>query len=67
MPGRLLSELRGDNGFGYDPMFVADGQQLSNGELTAEQKDAISHRGKAVRAIVAVLVDALTGEGMDEG
>jgi XTP/dITP diphosphohydrolase len=47
-------------------MFVADGQQLSNGELTAEQKDAISHRGKAVRAIVAVLVDALTGEGMDQ-
>lgn len=64
MPGRLLSELRGDNGFGYDPMFVADatiarGEQLSNGELTAEQKDAISHRGIAVRAIVEVLVDVV--------
>lgn len=67
MPGRLLSELRGDNGFGYDPMFVADatlarGAQLSNGELDAEQKDAISHRGIAVRAIVEVLVDVLRGE-----
>jgi XTP/dITP diphosphohydrolase len=64
MPGRLLSELRGDNGFGYDPMFVADatmarGEQLSNGELTAEQKDAISHRGIAVRAIIEVLVDVV--------
>ncbi|GAB3914237.1 non-canonical purine NTP pyrophosphatase [Microlunatus endophyticus] len=62
MAGRLLSELRGDNGFGYDPMFVADatvaaGRQLSNGELSAEEKDAISHRGIAVRAIVEVLVD----------
>jgi XTP/dITP diphosphohydrolase len=61
MPGRLLTELRGNNGFGYDPMFVADGQQLSNGELTAEQKDAISHRGRAVRAIVEVLVRQIRG------
>jgi len=62
MPGRLLAELRGDNGFGYDPMFVADatiarGEQFSNGELSAERKDAISHRGIAVRAIIEVLVD----------
>lgn len=66
MPGRLLTELRGDNGFGYDPMFVADatvarGEQLSNGELDAGAKDAISHRGLAVRAIVEVLVGLLRG------
>jgi XTP/dITP diphosphohydrolase len=64
MPGRLLTELRGDNGFGYDPLFVADatlarGERLSNGELTAEQKDAISHRGIAVRAMVDVLVKSI--------
>lgn len=64
MPGRLLTELRGDNGFGYDPMFVADatvarGEELSNGELSAEQKDAISHRGTATRAMVEVLVPVL--------
>jgi XTP/dITP diphosphohydrolase len=60
MTGRLLTELRGDNGFGYDPMFVPDGQQASSGELTAEEKDAISHRGQAVRAVVEVLVQELT-------
>ncbi|QDP95798.1 non-canonical purine NTP pyrophosphatase [Microlunatus elymi] len=56
MPGRLLTELRGDNGFGYDPMFVPDGFEQSTGELGAEQKDAISHRGKAVRAMVDVIM-----------
>jgi XTP/dITP diphosphohydrolase len=70
MPGRLLSGLRGDNGFGYDPMFVADatmarGERLSNGELSAEQKDAISHRGIAVRAIIEVLADVLIGSGSE--
>ena len=69
MPGRLLSVLRGNNGFGYDPMFVAEatvvrGEQLTNAELSPEQKDAISHRGKAVRAIVGVLVGVL---GRDAG
>jgi XTP/dITP diphosphohydrolase len=69
MPGRLLSVLRGNNGFGYDPMFVAEatvgrGEQLTNAELSPEQKDAISHRGKAVRAIVEVLVELL---GPDAG
>ena len=59
MPGRLLTEPRGRNGFGYDPLFVADGQTASNGELAPEVKDAISHRGRAVRAIVPVLVAEL--------
>ncbi|HEY9292805.1 MAG TPA: RdgB/HAM1 family non-canonical purine NTP pyrophosphatase [Microlunatus sp.] len=60
MPGRLLGELRGNNGFGYDPMFVPDGYDRSTGELPAEQKDAISHRGKAIRAMVAVIMDEFT-------
>ena len=51
MRGRLLREARGDGGFGYDPLFVADGQTRSNGELAPADKDAISHRGKALRAI----------------
>jgi XTP/dITP diphosphohydrolase len=59
MPGQLLTEPRGSNGFGYDPLFLATGQSRSNGELTAEQKDAISHRGKAVRQIVPVLIEEL--------
>jgi XTP/dITP diphosphohydrolase len=59
MIGRLLTEPVGDNGFGYDPMFVADGNAVSNGVLDAEAKDAISHRGQAVRVIVPVLVEEL--------
>ena len=59
MRGRLLREPRGDGGFGYDPLFVADGQTRSNGELAPADKDAISHRGKALRAIAPALVRAL--------
>jgi XTP/dITP diphosphohydrolase len=59
MPGRLIRELRGHNGFGYDAMFVPDGGSLTTAELSAADKDAISHRGKAVRAIVSVLIEEL--------
>jgi XTP/dITP diphosphohydrolase len=59
MSGRLIETPRGENGFGYDPLFVADGQTLTNAELDPAAKDAISHRGQAVRAIVPVLVAEL--------
>ena len=55
MPGALLRAPRGDGGFGYDPIFVAEGQTRSNAELTASEKDAISHRGKAFRALASVI------------
>ena len=55
MPGHLVLEPRGTNGFGYDPIFVADGNTVTNAELTPEEKDAISHRGQAVRAMLPVL------------
>ncbi|MCW3158178.1 RdgB/HAM1 family non-canonical purine NTP pyrophosphatase [Micropruina sonneratiae] len=61
MEGHLVSEPRGGNGFGYDPIFVADGNSRTNAELTPAEKDAISHRGKAVRAMLAWL--AQHGEG----
>ena len=66
MPGHLRAAPAGDNGFGYDPLFVADGQQVTTAELDAAAKDAISHRGQAIRALVPVLVEELrrtTGEG----
>ncbi|MGI8648230.1 MAG: non-canonical purine NTP pyrophosphatase [Acidimicrobiales bacterium] len=54
--GRLTGELirvpRGMGGFGYDPIFVPAGQQQTTAELTAEEKDAISHRGQAFRALM---------------
>jgi XTP/dITP diphosphohydrolase len=60
MRGRLLRSPRGEGGFGYDPIFLADGQNRSNAELTAEEKDAISHRGQAFRALGAVIAKQLT-------
>lgn len=51
MTGVLLTERHGDGGFGYDPLFRPDGQQCSSAQLSPEQKDAISHRGTAFRAI----------------
>ena len=53
--GRLVRTPRGDGGFGYDPIFLADGQTRTNAELTPAEKDAISHRGKAFRALADLL------------
>ncbi len=51
MPGRLVREPRGTNGFGYDPIFVPDGYDVTSAQLSVERKDAISHRGQALRAL----------------
>ena len=59
MEGMLVGEPRGTNGFGYDPAFVADGQDRTNGELSAADKDAISHRGQAIRALLPLLGDVV--------
>ncbi|WP_276131692.1 RdgB/HAM1 family non-canonical purine NTP pyrophosphatase [Polluticoccus soli] len=53
--GSLLSEKRGTGGFGYDPIFVPDGYEQTFAELPLDVKNNISHRGKAVRAMVAFL------------
>jgi XTP/dITP diphosphohydrolase len=55
MRGRLVRSPRGTGGFGYDPIFVADGQSRTNAELTPTEKDAISHRGKAFRALAGII------------
>lgn len=57
-PGRLVREPRGTGGFGYDPIFVGQGQTRTNAELPPEEKDAISHRGKAFRALAKVIARA---------
>ena len=54
-PGRILRARRGTGGFGYDPIFLGDGQERTNAELSAEEKDAISHRGKAFRELARVI------------
>lgn len=70
MPGTIVRHPHGMNGFGYDPIFMPDeqpqsaqdsGELLTSAQMTPEQKNAISHRGKALRALVpavkALLVD----------
>ena len=59
MPGTLAREPRGDNGFGYDPILVVDGDTRTAAELTFEEKNAISHRGKAFRSLAADLRELL--------
>ncbi|MET7965542.1 RdgB/HAM1 family non-canonical purine NTP pyrophosphatase [Micromonospora sp. NPDC005305] len=58
-PGRLLRAPRGDGGFGYDPIFLGDGQERTNAELTPEEKDAVSHRGKALRELAKLVAKVL--------
>jgi len=50
--GRLIRAPRGTGGFGYDPIFVPDGETRTSAELTPAEKDALSHRGRAMRALV---------------
>lgn len=53
--GRIGMEPRGSNGFGYDPIFYPDGHSRTFAEMTDEEKDTISHRGKALRKLAAYL------------
>ncbi len=54
-PGRLAVEASGAGGFGYDPIFIPDGQERTVGEWSAEEKNAASHRSRAFRALVPLL------------
>jgi XTP/dITP diphosphohydrolase len=63
LDGSLVTAPRGSNGFGYDPIFVPAGESRTTAELAPEEKDAISHRGKAFRALAPTIVDVLSREG----
>jgi XTP/dITP diphosphohydrolase len=60
MAGHLVRAPRGDGGFGYDPIFVADGHDRTSAELSAAEKDEVSHRGRALR-LLAPLIEAELG------
>lgn len=55
MEGRIAHESRGSNGFGYDPIFIMPENGCTNGELSPERKNEVSHRGKAFRAMKEML------------
>jgi XTP/dITP diphosphohydrolase len=57
--GHLLRSRRGDGGFGYDPIFLGEGETRTNAELDPAEKDAISHRGAAFRALARVIAKQL--------
>lgn len=61
MPGTLLHEPRGEGGFGYDPILLPEGLSVSVAELSREQKNEISHRGHAFRALLPAIVEVLRG------
>jgi XTP/dITP diphosphohydrolase len=57
--GVLIRTPRGTGGFGYDPVFVPAGHERTTAEMSNEEKNAISHRGKAFRALVPVVRELL--------
>ncbi len=63
--GRIASALSGKGGFGYDPVFIPDGFEKSFAEMPAEDKNRISHRGKAVRALAAWLAETAGNKDVD--
>ena len=57
--GRLTSLPIGDDGFGYDPIFIPDGFEITTAQMSPAQKDQISHRGMAFRALIPKVVNTL--------
>ncbi|MEU7853672.1 RdgB/HAM1 family non-canonical purine NTP pyrophosphatase [Nonomuraea sp. NPDC049141] len=60
LAGHLVTTPRGTNGFGYDPILVPEGGTRTAAELSADEKDAISHRGRAFRALAPIVRDLIT-------
>ena len=60
--GRIIDTPRGDNGFGYDPHFYVEARQATAAEMTAAKKNAISHRGQALRQLGERLNEILAAE-----
>jgi XTP/dITP diphosphohydrolase len=60
--GRIAHGLRGGHGFGYDPIFVVEGRDVTSAELPPDEKNAISHRGQAARKALELLKEIAGGQ-----
>ena len=61
--GKILFSPVGEKGFGYDPIFQPEGLSISSAQMSSEEKDAVSHRGKSLRAIAPHVMKALNSLG----
>jgi len=61
--GTILHAAIGNHGFGYDPIFAPLGMSISSAQMSADEKDAVSHRGKSLRAIAPHVIEMLGGLG----
>jgi XTP/dITP diphosphohydrolase len=57
--GSILRAAIGTNGFGYDPIFQPEGMAISSAQMSAEDKDLVSHRGKSLRSIAPQVIQLL--------
>ena len=55
--GKIAQQEEGEGGFGYDPVFVPEGYEKTFASLSAEEKNSISHRGRAMEALREILLD----------
>jgi len=62
MPGNISLKQAGSNGFGYDPIFVPDGEILTYAEMSSLQKNSLSHRGKAFKKAIKALSERVKHE-----
>lgn len=60
--GRIIHEMRGREGFGYDPIFVPAGKERTYAEMGLEEKNELSHRGKAIKSFARQLAKGMEGE-----
>jgi len=58
-PGMIATELSGDMGFGYDPLFIPEGETRTLAQMTLEEKNRVSHRHKALRRMTGILQDLI--------
>ena len=54
-PGKIATEERGNNGFGYDPIFIPDGENKTSAEMTPEEKNSKSHRARAIKELLKLI------------